>query len=123
MSGGTGPRETRPSQPPSIASTRSGVGGTTGRPSVQPRSNISSNVVGASRAEIAAASSGSIAALDEHPGLTSGPVASGIASPAPRSAPARPMRATRAAWSQPVTAPAIVPARSTRTAVGTETSR
>src|SRR5437867_235725 len=40
MPGGTGPRETRPSQPPSIGSTPSAVGVTPGRPSAQPRSNI-----------------------------------------------------------------------------------
>src|ERR1700757_3741499 len=111
MSGGTGPRETRPSQPPSTAPPRSGGGGTTGRPSVQPRSNISSTSSVPAGAEIAAASSGSIAALDEQPGLSSGSVASGIASSAPRSAPARPLRATTAAGSQPVTGPALVPAR------------
>ena len=87
MSGGTRPRETPGSLPPSIASTRSGVGGTTGRPSVQPRSNISSMPSVPAGADIAAASSGSIAALEEHPGLSSGSVASGAASPAPRSAP------------------------------------
>ena len=73
-------------------------------------------------ASIAAASSGSMADLAEHPGLSSGSAASGTGRPAPRSDSARPISATRAAWSQPVTLPAIVPARSTRTAVGTETS-
>ena len=41
--GGTKPRDRVGSRPASIASTRSGVGGTTGSPSLQPRSSMSSS--------------------------------------------------------------------------------
>ncbi len=71
---------------------------------------------------MAATRSGLSAALLEHPGLSSGSLASGTVSRAPSSVPARPIRAARAVWSQPVTVPTTVPARSTRTAVGTEMS-
>ena len=88
IAGGTRPREASPSRPPSIASTRSAVGGITGRPSVQPRSNISSSSSAPSWPDIAAARSGSMAALDEQPGLVSGPVSGGAASSAPSREPA-----------------------------------
>jgi hypothetical protein len=74
-------------------------------PAALELSSMSSVPAGAS---IAAASSGSMAALEEQPGLSSDSVASGIGSPAPRSVSACPIRAARAAWSQPVTVPAIV---------------
>ena len=97
IDGGTNPRDTEPSAPPSIASTRSGVGGTTGRPSVQPRSNISSISSSARWLEIAAAISGSMADFDEQPGLYRGSVAGGPARAAePSIAAACPISASRA---------------------------
>ena len=96
MAGGTGPRDTPPSAPPSIASTRSAVGGITGRPSVQPRSNISSASSVPTALDIAATSSGSMAAFEEHPGLCNGSPAGGPASRVPSSAEAASMRPARA---------------------------
>jgi len=105
-----------------MASTRSAVGGITGRPSVQPRSNISSASSAPAAPDTAATSSGSMAAFEEHPGLCNGSLAGGPARRVPRSAPAASTRAARAGWSHPVTRSAMRPSPSISTAVGTETS-
>ncbi len=109
-----------------MASTRSSVGGTTGSPSVQPRSNISSisSIPGAGAAEASAShSEGSTAAFEAHPGLRSGSEAAGVGSSGtPRSSAARPRSTSSADWSQPTIVPRTVASRSTSTTVGTDCS-
>src|SRR3954469_19936935 len=92
MPGGTSPSDRCGSRAPSIVSTRARVGGTTGSPSLHPRSNMSSISSPAPALSMSASISSSYVDFAAQPGFVRGgsPVISGAG--APTAAQARPTR-------------------------------
>src|SRR3954470_23644806 len=118
MPGGTSPSDWRGSRPPSIASTRERVGGTTGSPSVHPRSNMSSISSAAPALSMSASISSSYVDLAAQPGFVRGGSSGIPGAAAPTASHASPTSADSAAASHPTTVPATDPSPSSRTVVG-----
>src|SRR4051812_17930276 len=118
MPGGTSPSDWRGSRPPSIASTRERVGGTTGSPSVHPRSNMSSISSAAPALSTSASISSSYVDLAAQPGFVRGASSVISGAGAPTAPQAWPTSADSPPASHPTTVAATEASRSSRNVVG-----